>query len=67
VGNAAVGCAVICVNTGLAIAARKMAARSCGVLQPDPPGPSSPDGEVAWVLVAPIEAALMFILSTATS
>ena len=66
-GNIAVGCAVIRAKVGLAIAARKIAARSCGLVQPGPPGPSSPDGEVAWVSKAPIAAAFAFILSTAMS
>lgn len=44
-----------------------MTARSCAVDEPDPPGPSRPDGVAAWVLVAPREAALAFILATVTS
>ncbi|COZ45359.1 Uncharacterised protein [Mycobacterium tuberculosis] len=66
-GNIAEGSAVICANTGLAIAARKMTTRSCAVDAPEPPGPSRPDGVVAWVDVAPRVAALAFILATVTS
>ena len=58
---------MICANTGLAIAARKMTARSRGVVAPAPPGPSSPDGVAACVPSAPIAAALAFILATAVS
>ena len=66
-GNSAVGCEVICANSGFAIAARKITAKSCGVVHPGPPGPSSPEGDVALVLVAPMATALAFILPTATS
>lgn len=58
---------MICANTGLAIAARKMTARSCAVDDPDPLGPSRPDGVDACVLVAPSAAALAFILATVAS
>src|ERR1700733_3160661 len=52
-GNIADGSAVIWANTGLAIAARKMTARSWAVDQPEPPGPSKPDGVDAWGFTAP--------------
>ena len=63
----ATGCEVIWANTGLAIAARKMMARSRGVVNPEPPGPSSPDGVDACVFTAPMDAALAFIFATAVS
>ena len=48
-------------STGTSAPARKITARSCGVVTVSQPGPSSPDGDDALVLRAPSWAALAFI------
>ena len=48
-GNGSDGEDVMAANAGFAMAARKITARSCGVVYPSMPGPLSPDGEPARV------------------
>ena len=62
----AVGDRMIAAIRGYCSAARRITARSCGEVIDSQPGPSSPDGDDAFVARAPTRAALRFIAATAT-